>query len=105
MYGGKVELHGLVKAEHLNGEHGVCFSYNADGKRRLGVRLSKSKKTLALHAHNFAPLDDVHCSADQDVIRKILLAASGCPCSRGCWYRWCPRSLRRHRERRTVRCQ
>ena len=47
----------VVKAAHLNGEHGVCVSYNADGKRRLGVRLSKSKKTLALAPHNCRALD------------------------------------------------
>lgn len=91
VYGGKVELHGLVKAEHLNGEHGVCFSYNADGKRRLGVRLSKSKKTLALHAHNCRAVDPkplptcAHTSAEACAALQAELKAAGSPCSLVDW--------------------
>ena len=57
MYGGAVQLEGLVKAPHLNGEEGTCISYNVGGNRRVGVRLTKTKKTLAFNPRNVVAVD------------------------------------------------
>ena len=55
--------------------------------RRLGVRLSKSKKPLALHAHNGRAVDPkplptcAHTSAEACAALQAELKAAGSPCS------------------------
>ena len=87
VYKGLVELQGLVKAPHLNGERGVCVSFNVDGKRRLAVKLSKTKKTLALNPQNCRAIDSnplpmcAHTSAEACEALQAELVAAGSPCT------------------------
>ena len=49
-------IRNLTKAPALNGQEGVVYSYNADSKRRLGVRLKDGKRLSILPA-NLTPVD------------------------------------------------
>ena len=54
--GGRGRIRGLTKAPALNGEVGSIVSFNADGRRRFGVRL-KTGKVLAVLPANLVAVD------------------------------------------------
>ena len=56
VYGGKVRVQGLQSTPQHNGAVGRMVSWNADGKRRFGVKLENGK-SLSLKPRNLLPVD------------------------------------------------
>ena len=56
VFGGRARIRGLTKAAHLNGEVGSIVNFNADGKRRFGLRL-KAGKVLSILPANLTAVD------------------------------------------------
>ena len=59
-----MEVQGLQGAAEHNGKRGHVVSWNADGKRRFGVRLDADGKMLNVKPRNLLPVDSIEWLPD-----------------------------------------
>ena len=56
--GGQARIHSLSKRADLNGQVGRVLSFNANGKRRFGLRVTETSEVLSIKPLNLEAVDD-----------------------------------------------
>jgi len=64
--GGRCRLQGLQGAAELNGKTGHIVSWNADGRRRYGVKLEHNEQMISCQMRNAAPVDEPRIAYPHD---------------------------------------